>query len=158
MFSLLILSGCVNHSKKTNSQNTPSQFKNVNAMPLSSPLAKEQEIMKELTGKAASNIPTQAQLKNKPLPTQHYFAGLRAYESKNYIKAIKHFNTVLKKYPQAPEVKLSFVAKAKIYNEMGLEEPAQLNLKMAQSSKASQKANRFSKNKNDLTGSTQIRR
>lgn len=96
----------------------------------------EKALIQELTGKAVSNLPTQQELKNKPLSTQHYFAGLRSAESKNYIMAIKHFNTVLKKYPRSAEVKSAFEAKAKVYKEMGLAEPASLNMRMAQAAKA----------------------
>ncbi len=101
-------------------------------MQIQSPLSNEQSLIKELTGKVASNTPTQEQLKSKPLSTQHYFAGVRAAESKNYIMAIKHYNTVLKKYPRSPEVKAAFAAKAKVYKEMGLSEPANLNMRMSQ--------------------------
>lgn len=96
---------------------------------------REKSIMHELTGEGeafVSQLPSDEQLKNKPLSVRHYYAGLRAVESKNYILAIKQFNTVIQKYPRSKEVKLSFLAKSKLYKEMGLKEPASYNFKLAQ--------------------------
>lgn len=94
---------------------------------LASPLSNDKKWLQDLTGKPVVQIPTREELLTKPLSTQHYYAGLRELETKQYINAIKHFNTVLKKYPRSAEVKWAFAAKAKVYNEMGLAEPAQLN-------------------------------
>ncbi len=129
LFLILFSASCANSQKRgfAGAQKSKS-----NAIQIHSPLSNEQTVIQELTGKVASTVPTQEQLKNKPLSTQHYFAGVRAAESKNYILAIKHFNTVLKKFPRSPEVKSAFTAKAKVYKEMGLSEPASLNMKMAQ--------------------------
>ncbi len=97
-----------------------------------SPLSNEQNILQELTGRTPAGSPSEAVLKNAPMPVRHYYAGQRAAEQKNYIMAIKHFNTVIKKYPNSAQVKPALLAKAKIYKEMGLIEPAQFNMQMAQ--------------------------
>jgi hypothetical protein len=131
-FLVMMVASCAQSAKNR----TPAFSKNANqGLQLKSPLSSEQKIIEELTGKAVSRLPSAGDLKNKPLSTQHYFAGLRAAEVKNYIVAIKQFNTVLKKYPQSKEVKLAFSAKAKVYNEMGLTEPASLNMRLAKSQK-----------------------
>lgn len=131
LFTFLIFSAsCAQSAKK--SENSYSKAKpHVSSYQLNSPLTSDQSVLHELTGKPVSNIPTQVQLKNKPKSAQHYYAGLRAAEAKNYIMAIKHFNTVLKNYPRSSEVKPAFTAKAKVYNDMGLTQPAQLNMRMA---------------------------
>lgn len=90
-------------------------------------------LIEELTGKK-DNQQTIAskKLKNAPLPIQHYLAGKKAAQEKNYILAIKHFNTVLKKYPQSAQVTPALLAKAKVYQEMGLIPQAAHNMRMAQ--------------------------
>lgn len=141
IFVVLFLASCTTGVKRgfSDSSNSSRTRSNPNAstspLQLKSPIAGERSLIQELTGKPVSQIPTQQELKNKPLSTQHYYAGLRATESKNYILAIKHFNTVLKKYPRSMDVNAAFSAKAKVYKEMGLLEPAALNLKMAQNPK-----------------------
>lgn len=135
---VLFLASCANGNKKNS--NSPTSTRAQTMTQIKSPLSNEKSLIQELTGKAASTLPTQQELKSKPLSTQHYYAGLRAAEGQNYILAIKHFNTVLKKYPRSSEVKLSFEAKAKVYKEMGLSEPASLNMRMAQGSKLNAKA------------------
>ena len=132
LFIILFSASCANSQKRGFAG---AQKSKPSALQIQSPLSNDQTVIQELTGKAVSQVPPQEQLKNKPLSTQHYYAGVRAAESKNYILAIKHFNTVLKNYPRSNEVKLAFTSKAKVYKEMGLNEPAQLNLKMAQGQK-----------------------
>ena len=58
--------------------------------------------------------------------------GQKAVAQKNYILAIKHFNTILKKYPHSAAVKPTLVAKANLYQEMGLKPQSIHNLKMSQ--------------------------
>lgn len=93
----------------------------------------DKALIEELTGKKniQQNASTQ-KLKNAPLPVQHYLAGKKAAQEKNYILAIKHFNTVLKKYPQSAQVSPTLVAKAKVYQEMGLMPQAAHNMRIAQ--------------------------
>lgn len=99
------------------------------------------QLLEELTGKkatvaapsAAVKPVAMAQPKAVQAPSQlHLNAGYQAYMKKDYILALKHYNTVLAKYPNSSEVRLTYMAKAKLYNEMGLAEPAQRNLKLAQ--------------------------
>ena len=104
----------------------------------------DKALIEELTGKK-NNQQSKAskKLKNAPLPIQHYLAGKKAAQEKNYILAIKHFNTVLKKYPGSAQVTPALLAKAKVYQEMGLMPQAAHNTRMAQ-----QKAQATNKNIN----------
>ena len=102
------------------------------------------QLLEELTGKkatvAASGVAPKAvavlaqhQKLMLQSPSQlHLNSGYQAYLQKDYILALKHYNTVLAKYPQSSEVRLTYMAKAKLYNEMGLAEQAQRNYKLAQ--------------------------
>ena len=93
----------------------------------------EKSLIEELTGKKNNQQNVSAKkLKNAPLPVQHYLAGKKAAQDKNYILAIKHFNSVLKKYPQSAQVSSTLVAKAKVYQEMGLMPQAAHNMRIAQ--------------------------
>lgn len=92
----------------------------------------EKTLIEELTGKK-SLVPSKvSHFKKGPLPLQHFMAGQQAAAQKNYILAIKHFNTVIQKYPQSGEVIKALVAKAQVYTAMGLKSQAQRNLKLAQ--------------------------
>ena len=94
----------------------------------------DEKLMEELSGRQ------KIQAKSKPLITlpnsgslaeRHLFAGLDAFKVKNYILALKHYNTVIFKHSKSREVKSAFLAKAKLYTEIGLQEQAQLNSKLA---------------------------
>lgn len=89
----------------------------------------DKALLEELTGKKSATV---QKSKKSPLSVRHYQAGKAAAAQKNYILAIKHFNTVIKNYPKSVEVKSALVAKAQIYKEMGLQDQANRNLKMAQ--------------------------
>jgi hypothetical protein len=106
----------------------------------SSAATNEAQLLEELTGKKASEKPTVAVSGTSTKPRAvaqapsklHLNAGYQAFMKKDYILALKHYNTVLAKYSKSSEVRLTYMAKAKLYNEMGLAEPAQRNLKLAQ--------------------------
>lgn len=147
---VLFLASCASGNKKNSTSHATGRSNGM--AQIKSPLSNEKSIIQELTGKSISSLPSQEELKGKPLSTQHYYAGLRAAEGQNYILAIKHFNTVLKKYPRSSEVKSAFTAKAKVYKEMGLNEPASLNMRMAQGTKT--KVNVKALGKKTATNST----
>lgn len=121
---------------------------------ISSPLADEQKreshLMQELTGKT-QDVNVSANLKAKPLSFHHFSAGKKMASRHNYIMAIKHFNTVIKKYPASEEYKLALVEKSKIYKEMGLVEPAQLNMKLANEPRRILQKKQISKNQGTST-------
>lgn len=98
---------------------------------------RDAQLLEELTGKkakvAAPGVAGKATPAVQQVPSKlHLNAGYQAYVKKDYILALKHYNTVLAKYPHSAEVRLTYMAKAKLYNEMGLVEPAQRNYKLAQ--------------------------
>ena len=122
----IILTGSVSFAKVQVTRMMPIE-------PTKSSALNDKKLMEELTGKKSAPVAAPApNLKNAPLSVQHFAAGQRAMEQKNYILAIKHFNTVIKKYPMSAQVKPALVAKAKVYQEMGLQPQAQRNLKLAQ--------------------------
>ena len=95
------------------------------------------QLLEELTGKKATAAAPGVAIKPAPTVQQvpsklHLNAGYQAYIKKDYILALKHYNTVLAKYPKSAEVRLTYMAKAKLYNEMGLVEPAERNYKLAE--------------------------
>ena len=125
----LILTGSVSFAKVSQ---IPSTVQN---KPHSSALS-DKSLMEELTGKKQTSQvaaqPATTNLKTAPLSVQHYYAGQKALQEKNYILAIKHFNTVIKNFPTSAQVKPALLAKARAYQEMGLKAQAQRNVQLAQ--------------------------
>lgn len=125
---LVTLVSTASFAATSHKSNSPT---NLNSNFKSSALS-ERNLVEELTGKKASSAPTAADLRKAPLPAQHYFAGQRAAAQKNYILAIKHYNTVIQKYPTSAQAASSLTAKALLYKEMGLQPQAERNLQLAQ--------------------------
>lgn len=137
--SSILLTSCVIAQKKeasTAKTRSPSGFNRVAERPA---ITSDQKIMQELTGKSDS-VFSKADLKRQPLSVQHLYVGQKAAQQKNYIAAIRNYNAIIKKYPRSPEFKKALVAKANLYKEMGLNEPAQLNLRLANRSAAKSKS------------------
>ncbi len=94
------------------------------------------KLMEELSGQKKST-PILASTKKKTLlapstiSEKHLFAGLDAFKDKNYILALKHYNTIIIKHNKSKEVKSAYLAKSKLYSEMGLKEQADRNLQLA---------------------------
>lgn len=86
----------------------------------------EEKLMEELSGRKKSKPTTMT----TSVSERHLYAGLEAFKYKNYILALKHYNTVILKHRKSKEVKSAYLAKAKLYTEMGLRDQAQLNLQM----------------------------
>ncbi|MBC7421325.1 MAG: outer membrane protein assembly factor BamD [Bdellovibrio sp.] len=138
--SAILLTGCVSAHKKaaaTSRSRSASAVYRADDLPS---VTSDQKIMQELTGKIDQAAISKEQLRKQPLSVQHFYAGQKAAEQKNYIVAIKHYNTVIKNYPRSAQVKPALLAKAKVYNEMGLTEPAQLNMRLAQIKKVNVKS------------------
>lgn len=94
--------------------------------------SEDQQLMEELTGNSQVKVTSSKSALKKMSPSEkHLFAGLDAFGSKNYILALKHYNTIISKYPKTKEVRFAYIAKSKLYKEMGLREPAILNSRMA---------------------------
>lgn len=101
--------------------------------------SEEAKLMQELTGKAPVKAVAVAKAPAVAITKQHLNAGFYAYTRKDYIKALKHYNAIIVKYPKSPEVKNAYLAKAKLYQEMGLIEQAQLNVRLANGSNSQTK-------------------
>lgn len=94
--------------------------------------SEKDKLMEELTGRSSTKKSTTVQTPVKePLSKRHLLAGINAYKNKNYILALKHYNTVIIKHKNSAEVKLAYLEKVRLYNDMGLKEQAQRNSKLA---------------------------
>ncbi len=99
----------------------------------------EEKLMEELTGKKVV-VAKPAAVIVKPMSRKLLDAGFQAFTKKDFITALKYYNTIIVKYPKSNEIRLAYLGKVKLYTEMGLTEQAQLNLNIA----------------NDITNKTQI--
>jgi hypothetical protein len=100
---------------------------------LASIQSEDQILIQELTGnsnKISEDLP-QASAKKISLAEKHLFAGLDAFKNKNYILALKHYNIVIDKFGHSKDVRNAYIAKSKLYVEMGLREQAQYNSEKA---------------------------
>lgn len=114
-------------------------FVSINA--LTAVKSEADKLLEELTGTTTRNQPkneTRNSNLNKldnaatlPMSKRHLNAGFKAFTNKNYILALKHYNTVIIKYAKSDDVKEAYLAKAQLYSEIGLNEQAQLNTKLA---------------------------
>ena len=95
--------------------------------------SEDDKLMEELSGQKKS-IPMAIKAAKPAASTiseKHLFAGLDAFKVKNYILALKHYNTVILKHSKSKEVKSAYLAKSKLYSEMGLQDQSAQNLQMA---------------------------
>lgn len=91
---------------------------NIQASPLS-----RKSIYEELTGR---------QLAAASAPTQILQLARAAKSEKNYALALRRYNTLIKKFPRAQEVKAAYYDKSAMYAEMGLLDQSKFNLQLAQ--------------------------
>jgi tetratricopeptide (TPR) repeat protein len=97
--------------------------------------AEQEKLYEELTGKkpAAAEVAQKkpAVSDQRPITRKLLDAGFYAFTKKDYISALKYYNTIIVKYPKSNELQLAYLGKSKMYNEMGLTEQAKLNLDIA---------------------------
>ena len=91
----------------------------------------EEKLIEELTGKKVVVAAPVTVAVEKPMSRKLLDAGFFAYTKKEYISALKYYNTIIVKYPASKELRLAYLGKAKLYTEMGLDEQAKLNLNIA---------------------------
>jgi hypothetical protein len=103
----------------------------------------EQKLLEELTGKkavaakpaitltASAKAAPAVAANERPVSRKLLDAGFYAFTKKDYISALKHYNTIIVKHPKSNELQLAYLGKSKLYNEMGLIEQAKLNLQIA---------------------------
>lgn len=95
--------------------------------------SEDDKLMEELSGQKKS-MPVAVKTAKPAVSTiseKHLFAGLDAFKVKNYILALKHYNTVILKHSKSKEVKSAYLAKSKLYAEMGLQDQSVHNLQKA---------------------------
>lgn len=95
--------------------------------------SEDDKLMEELSGQKRSKAVALKTAKPaaSTISEKHLFAGLDAFKVKNYILALKHYNTVIIKHSKSKEVKSAYLAKSKLYAEMGLQDQSIHNLQMA---------------------------
>lgn len=86
----------------------------------------QKSLYEELTGEKIRVSPAQKALE----------LARQSKNNKNYIQALKRYNTIIVRFPRTPQAKQAYLDKAVLYKEMGLNEQAQLNLKKAQNMRA----------------------
>jgi hypothetical protein len=90
----------------------------------------QEKLWKELTGTSA--IEAKKPVAEASLSSRHLEAGRQAALKKDYITALKHYNTVIVRFQHSPEVSAAYQAKSELYQEMGLADQAALNSKLAE--------------------------
>jgi len=102
------------------SDRSSSRSSKLNIQP--APLSRK-TIYEELTGHQIAAASAPAQILR--------FARV-AKSEKNYALALRRYNTLIKKYPRAQEVRTAYYDKSAMYSEMGLMEQSKYNLQLAQ--------------------------
>lgn len=87
------------------------------------PALAQKSIYEELTGKK--------RLPSKYVPAQILELARDAKWKRDYITALKRYNTLIVKYPKSKEVRAAYLDKAALYKEMGLVEQSKYNAKKA---------------------------
>jgi hypothetical protein len=91
----------------------------------------DENILQELTGESRKKS-----LSVQTLPEKHLLAGDQAFKNKDYIKALKHYNTVIIKHNKLSKDKVqAYLSKAELYQQIGLTEQAKYNVSLAKKSK-----------------------
>lgn len=140
-FSLLItlvtfsFLGCQTVSKTANnstkSANTTAKKSNspliknqpVAKQPTSNPALAQKTIYEELTGKKG--------LSGKQTPVRILEMARDAKWKRDYVTALKRYNTIIVKYPKSKEARQAYLDKAALYKEMGLLEQSKYNMQKA---------------------------
>ena len=124
-FSFIVLVGCQslrigNDHDSAKTQNTKNKIINSEITPIS---ISKKTIYEELTG---------YKMRAESAPAKILQYARQAKGEKNYALALKRYNTLIKRFPKAEEVRTALYDKSAMYLEMGLTEQSKLNLKMAQ--------------------------
>jgi hypothetical protein len=83
----------------------------------------QKSIYEELTGKKG--------LTSKQMPRRILELARDAKWRRDYVTALKRYNTLIVKYPKSAEVKEAYLDKAALYKEMGLMPQSKFNLQKA---------------------------
>lgn len=87
---------------------------------------------KAFTKKSLYEELTGQKLAHEKAPTKILQLARQSKAEKNYALALKRYNTLIKRFPNAIEVQTAYYDKSLMYSEMGLVEQSKFNLKRAQ--------------------------
>lgn len=112
-------------AKKSTSATSSSLSKNqpVTKQPASNPALAQKTIYEELTG--------QKGLSGKQAPARILEMARDAKWKRDYVTALKRYNTIIVKFPKSKEVRQAYLDKAALYKEMGLLEQSKYNMQKA---------------------------
>lgn len=128
-FSLLItlvsflFLGCQSTSKNTNYAKRNNPQTQMTKQPGSNPAFAQKTIYEELTGKKA--------LSPKQMPARVLEMARDARWKRDYVTALKRYNTIIVKFPKSKEVRQAYLDKAALYKEMGLLQQSKYNSEKA---------------------------
>ncbi|MES2803437.1 MAG: hypothetical protein V4654_13160 [Bdellovibrionota bacterium] len=114
------------NSKKTNSAMITKQpATKVSAIKKSAanPALGQKSIYEELTGKKGGAV--------KEAPTRILALARDAKWKRDYVTALKRYNTIVVKYPKSKEARQAYLDKAALYREMGLLQQSKYNMEKA---------------------------
>jgi len=91
--------------------------------PAANPALGQKSIYEELTGKKG--------LSSKQAPTRILEMARDAKWKRDYVTALKRYNTIVVKYPKSKEARQAYLDKAALYREMGLLQQSKYNMEKA---------------------------
>lgn len=87
------------------------------------PALAQKSIYEELTGTKNMSV--------KQAPTRVLEMARDAKWKRDYVTALKRYNTIIVRYPKSKEVRQAYLDKAELYREMGLTQASKYNLEKA---------------------------
>lgn len=90
----------------------------------------DEKIREELTGVKRPTVQQIAMTTS--LASRYLSAGREAFEKKDFLEAIKHYNSALLSRATPVESRSIYLAKAELYSAMHLPEQAQRNIQLAE--------------------------
>ncbi len=87
------------------------------------PALGQKSIYEELTGKKGGAV--------KEAPTRILALARDAKWKRDYVTALKRYNTIVVKYPKSKEARQAYLDKAALYREMGLLQQSKYNMEKA---------------------------
>lgn len=115
----------VKSANTTAKKSNPTLIKNqpVTKQPASNPALAQKTIYEELTG--------QKGLSGKQAPARILEMARDVKWKRDYVTALKRYNTIIVKFPKSKEVRQAYLDKAALYKEMGLLEQSKYNMQKA---------------------------
>lgn len=109
--------------KKTVSIKSPAAKVAAIKQPAANPALGQKSIYEELTGKKGAS--------SKQASTRILEMARDARWKRDYVTALKRYNTIIVKYPKSKEVRQAYLDKAALYREMGLVQQSKYNMEKA---------------------------